>query len=483
VLSLVVSAGLAFLLQSRVTAPILIIAGVAREMARTHQFRRRVPVSSSDEVGALATSFNLMLQQLEERDNDLAKHRDQLEHEVAERSRINAELHQAKDKAESAVRIKAEFLANMSHEIRTPLNGVSGMINLAYEACESPQIREQLGIAQTAAQSLITIVNDILDFSKAEAGKMTLELLNFNLSRTLEESFQLFTLTARQKNLALKYTVEDSCPTWVRGDPVRLRQVLVNLIGNAVKFTAEGSVHLHVRPTGSHSMMFEVRDTGIGIPAHKLQTIFEPFTQADGSHTRRFGGSGLGLAITQRLVKLMNGKLWAETELSRGSCFFVEVPLPAGVEEAAVESKPTQLTLRPLNVLVAEDNFVNQKVICGLLKRQDWSTTVVGDGAKAIVEFSRGVFDLILMDVQMPNVDGLEATRTIRKEEAGRGLKRTPILALTAHASPSQHAMCLESGMDGVVVKPINKEVLFNRVREVVECSGVYLPATSSTAS
>jgi two-component system, sensor histidine kinase len=460
-LSLVVSAALAILLQARVSRPILAITGVVQEITETRQFGKRVHVSSSDEVGALATSFNLMLDQIEERDAELARRREQLEHEVVERTHVNAELQQAKEKAESAARIKTEFLANMSHEIRTPINGVSGMIALALANCKDPEVQDQLTSAQIAAGSLISIVDDILDFSKIEAGKMTLDLVDFDLGKTVDECVQLLKPAAQGKGLRLGFTFEDKCPRWLKGDPHRLRQILVNLVGNAVKFTASGSVHIGVKRDRPGVVRFEVSDTGIGIPADKIATIFSAFTQADGSHSRRFGGSGLGLTITNRLVTLMGGEVWVESEPGQGTSFFVSLPLPPGSEQRMSNSSGSNNSDLPIReVLVAEDNKINQKVVCGFLRRQHWNVTLVDDGAKAYQTFLNGQFDLILMDVQMPGLDGLQATALIREEERRSARKPTPIIALTAHALQAQHEECIAHGMDAVVVKPLQMPAL-----------------------
>jgi signal transduction histidine kinase/ActR/RegA family two-component response regulator len=477
-LSLVVAAILAAVLQARVSAPILAIAKVAQRMAETHRFEDRVPVVTGDEVGVLAGSFNMMLDEIERRDAQLVQHRQKLESEVAERSRVNLELRQAKENAEAAVRLKSEFLANMSHEIRTPLNGVTGMISLVLDRCGDTEEREQLRVAQNAAQSLSRLLDDILDLSRLDAGKLALESVNFDLQSMLRECLQIFHLTVRQKNLKMILSVAPDCPAWVRGDPVRLRQILINLVGNAVKFTLAGEVHLSVAPREPGIVEFEVRDTGIGIPKGKLESIFDAFTQADGSHTRRFGGSGLGLTITRRLVNLMGGNLRAESEVGRGSRFLVELPLSASSEgiasgEPSPEAKAPRKDLPPLHVLVAEDNVVNQKVACGMLRRQGWTVTLAANGEQAYRHFLEEHFDLILMDVQMPEVDGLEATDLIRNEERRRALPRTPIIALTAHASQSQHAECLAHGMDAVVTKPIDLTTLISAIGEIVNPSAV----------
>jgi two-component system, sensor histidine kinase len=468
IFSLLVAALLAVVLQVRVTGPILAIASVAERMARTHRFGERV--RATDEIGVLGNSFNTMLDEIERRDAELAQQREQLEQEVAKRIRINEALRQAKEKAEEAARLKSEFLANMSHEIRTPLNGVTGMITLALDKSLDPEAREQLDIAQNAAFSLTTILNDILDLSKIEAGKMLIESVRFDFQNVLRECMQIFDIRAREKNLRLELIIAPDCPVWVLGDPVRLRQVLMNLLGNAVKFTPAGEVQLRVI-NQEWQQRFEFHDTGIGIPREKLDAIFEPFTQADGSHTRRFGGSGLGLTITRRLVKLMGGRLWAESRPGTGSTFYVELPLiassPATQATGTETSSPTE-SLPPLHVLVAEDNVVNQKVACGLLKRQGSTVVLAVNGEEAFGCFLRDRFDLILMDVQMPQVDGLEAAAMIRNEEQRRTLPRTPIIAVTAHASLVQHDQCIAHGMDAVVTKPVDRATLLLAIRTVL---------------
>jgi signal transduction histidine kinase/ActR/RegA family two-component response regulator len=453
VLSLLVAGMVALALQTRVSKPILAVASVAQRMAKTHRFDERVTVSSSDELGVLADSFNTMIGEIERRDS---------------------ELRLARDKAEEAARLKTEFLANMSHEIRTPMNGVTGMISLVLDKCSDTEQREQLLVAQQAAQSLITILNDILDLSKLEAGKMAIEAIDFDLRSVVQQSVRIFESTARSKTLELRAAFAEACPQWVQGDPIRLRQVLVNLVGNAVKFTAGGSVELSVCPVGQDRICFEVRDTGIGIASAKLQSIFEPFTQADGSHSRQYGGTGLGLAISRRLVHLMGGRLWAESEQGRGSRFFAELPLSARPAPAVPTTAVTEdLAASPVNlrVLVAEDNPTNQKVITLLLQREGWTVTLAVNGREAHERFLQTPFDLVLMDIQMPEVDGLAATRLIRQHEhrqAESGARgRTPIVALTAHASGAQHEQCLSEGMDAVITKPIDRTALIRCIREL----------------
>ena len=464
-LSLLVTAVLAMVLQSRVSAPILAIAEVAERISITHKFQERVAVASHDELGVLAESFNSMLDEIARRDSEL-------EREGVERQRVNVELRAAKEHAEEAARLKSEFLANMSHEIRTPMNGVAGMISLVLDRIQDPEDREQLLAAQSASQALILLLNDILDLSKMEAGKLSIEAIDCDLPALARDSLRIFEFGVHEKGLDLRLDLAPDCPVWVRTDPVRLRQVLVNLVGNAIKFTAAGSVTLTLTPGAGDLVRFEVRDTGIGIAADKLGLIFDAFTQADGSHTRQFGGTGLGLTITRRLVNLMGGRIWAESEPGQGSRFIVEVALARSVPPKEIEAAaPPAAPVEGLRILVAEDNLINQKVICAMLRRQGWSVTLAGNGTEAWRYFRENRFDLVLMDVQMPEMDGLEATRRIRAEEAGRGLVRTPILALTAHASQTQHEQCLAQGMDSVVTKPIHLPNLLGEIAAVVGCT------------
>jgi signal transduction histidine kinase len=429
-----------------------------------------VEIRAEDEVGKLASSFNAMLVEIQRRDVDLETHRRTLEQEILERNAVNAELLLAKEKAESAARLKSQFLANMSHEIRTPMNGVLGMTDLALATSLTREQSEYLQGAKTSAEALLRILDDILDVSKLEAGKMAIEAMDFELGAMLQNTLRLFEVPARKNGVELRLSVEPECPAWVRGDPVRLRQILVNLVGNAVKFTREGSIEVRVARTSGDRLLFAVKDTGIGIARDKLDTIFEAFTQGDGSHTRRFGGTGLGLTITRKLVGLMGGRVWVESEPGAGSRFYIELPLPeqappapAGQESNAAAAP----ALPPLNVLVAEDNVVNQKVICSLLRLAGSVAHLAADGAEAYRLFLEKPFDLVLMDVQMPEVDGLEATSMIRAEERRRNLRPIPIVALTAHTAQPEHEQCLAVGMDGIITKPVSRERLLQTIGEI----------------
>ena len=470
VLSLAVAGAVAMMLQSGVSAPILRMAQIAERIARTHCFEERVTVQSSDEVGKLATSFNFMLHEIRRRDRDLAEHRRSLEQQVIERNAVNAELLAAKEKAEGAARLKTEFLANMSHEIRTPMNGILGMTELALSTELSVLQKDYLHGVKSSAEGLLRIINDILDVSKIEAGKMIIEALDFALAPALQDALRVFEIPVREKGLQLGLHLDAACPAWVCGDSVRIRQILINLIGNAVKFTPRGTIDVNVAPAGPGTVRFTVADTGIGIAPEKLDGIFEAFTQADGSHTRRFGGTGLGLTITRRLADLMGGRVWVESEVGQGSRFYLDLPLPARAPQNAepVNATAEILALTPLKVLVAEDNAVNQKVICSLLRMAGSRAVMAVNGAEAYRLFLQEPFDLILMDIQMPEVDGLEAAVLIRQEEQRRQSRRTPILALTAHTAAGQHQQCLANGMDGVVTKPVNRKTLLKSISEVL---------------
>jgi signal transduction histidine kinase/CheY-like chemotaxis protein len=480
-LSCMVAVAIGMLLQSKIAAPVLAIAQVAQRIAHTHCYRERVEEACGGELHVLARSFNTMLDEISRRDSQLAKQQRDLEEEVTERNAVNAELRLAKEKAEDAGRFKSEFLANMSHEIRTPMNGVMGMISLVLDQTTDPSQREQLQVAHNAAQSLVTILNDILDLSKIEAGKLTIETFDFDLRSTVREAVRMFEIAAQDKKLELTLDIGPGCPQWVMGDAVRLRQVLVNLVGNAVKFTPKGAVRVTVQPSQPGSVRFQVSDTGIGVPPEKRNAIFEPFTQGDGSHTRQFGGTGLGLTITRRLVGLLGGSVWVESEAGQGSTFFVDLPLAEAVGPPASELSGYGLApvpRGPLDVLVAEDNPVNQLVVGAMLRRQGHTVTLANNGDEAYRHFLAERFDLVLMDIQMPGVDGLQATRLIREEEMRRRSAGSagsagdspgthlPILALTAHAAMALREQCPAAGMDGVLTKPIDLATLASAVAQ-----------------
>ncbi len=604
VASLAVAWGLGALLQRPVVTPLRQLADAAAEVSRSRRFDLQLPETARrDEVGVLVTAFNDMLRQIDTLYRELHEHRDGLERVVSIRT---AELRDAKERAEAANRYKSEFLANMSHEIRTPMNGVLGITELALASDPSPVQREHLETIRRSAEALLSVIDDVLDFSKIEAGRLEVEALPFDLASTVHDALGALALRAHQRNLDLVWDQSASLPATVIGDQGRLRQVLINLLGNAVKFTREGSIVLRVDigqdTSGNARLRFAVSDTGIGIPEERQRAIFEAFTQADGSTTRTFGGTGLGLTISARLVALMGGRLEVTSAVGRGSTFSFDLPLrvpsgstrppdvppcdlagrvvlvvdaqPAsrgilaqwlaawGAEVLAVASMADALPLvprascllvdraalgdphlrqalgwaalvppgprdhgrvgprvvamlsttdtsppleadattirplrrtsvaaamakalgvqgtastnagpapttpatspapAPLRVLVAEDNVINQRVVQGMLSARTRDIVLTSNGREAFEAWQRSHFDVVLMDVQMPEMDGFEAVAAIRAAEAATGRTRVPIIAITAHAMAGDAERCLAAGMDGYVPKPLRRGAL-----------------------
>jgi signal transduction histidine kinase/CheY-like chemotaxis protein len=611
-------------LQAVISRPILGLAAALHGAGREGGWKMPAELEREqgrgDEIGVLVTEFGGLLRQLRERDEALATHRGTLESEVVARTRdlvtLNRELQLAKEKAEESSQLKSEFLANMSHEIRTPMNGILGMTDLVLDTPLSDEQREYVSTVKGSADSLLTIINDILDFSKIEAGKLQLERVRFPLRETLVELIRPLALRAHQKRIELLVDIDGGVPDSLLGDPGRLRQTLVNLLGNAIKFTERGEVSLGlaVRESvaGGVRLAFRVCDTGIGIPKDKQQLIFAAFTQADGSTTRRFGGTGLGLAISRQLVRMMEGELTVESEPGRGSCFVftatfglaaeepasscelenmqalvvddnaanrrivqkyleqcgVRATLVASVDEAiaclegglrpdvvlsdllmpgrdglslvaALRSNPewrgipavilssasgpldsglrrdlaiSRFLKKPVTpteleravrgalrdpvhpagptepaagpeaaeagveapapggplILLAEDNPVNQRVAQRLLEKRGFRVITAANGEHAIEMWRATLPDLILMDLQMPVLDGISATMRIREEEASGGA-HTPIIALTANAMKGDRERCLRSGMDGYVSKPIDMEKLLAAIQAALE--------------
>ena len=612
----VLAVGLAYGLQRVVSRPLLALTTAARDIARDGRYDRRVETHGEGEIGELVAGFNSMLNEIEQRDAWLHIQQAELERTVSVRTlelrQANIDLTAARDKAVEGSRAKSEFLANMSHEIRTPMNGIIGMTDLALLAGPTDQQRDYLMTVKSSADSLLSILNDILDFSKIESRKLELESVPFSVRELVGQTLKPLAVKAEERGLEVISDIGPEVVDGVLGDPLRLRQVLSNLVGNAIKFTPAGHVLVQVRERardGARSTLhFQVTDTGIGIPADKHQAIFEAFSQADGSTTRVFGGTGLGLTISATLVTLMGGEVWLESEPGAGSTFHFTVPYahaadvirplvprpdlaglrvlvvddntinrrilmeqltrwqtrptdvgdgaaalaaladaaaggrpfqlvlldgnmpgmdgfavaeqirarpdlagatimmltssgqygdvarcldlgiaahltkPVGADELqsaigrAVQERPSaasaqagrpqiESALQPLRILLAEDNVVNQRVAVGLLSRRGHDVTVASNGAEALAALDAHTFDLVLMDVQMPVMGGLEATEKIRRRERTSG-GHTRIVAMTAHAMRGDRDRCLAAGMDAYLSKPIDPATLFAVVEQ-----------------
>jgi PAS domain S-box-containing protein len=397
--------------------------------------------------------------------------------DISKEKEMVLRLEQACADAEAATRAKSEFLANMSHEIRTPMNGIIGTICLLQNSGATEEQREHLNTIQSCGESLLQLINDILDLSKIEAGKLTLEQIPFSAEILVEETISVISPTAQDKGLNVFRKFGPDLPGAVLGDPLRLRQILLNLLSNAVKFTEYGSIGVELsavnRGGGSAELQFTVRDTGIGISPEVQKSIFEPFMQADSSTTRRYGGTGLGLTISRRLIAMMKGRLELESEPERGTCFRITVTLPVTTDRVGLRRWAEEQILpakRRLRILLAEDNGINQKVAVLLLRKMGHEVDVVDNGEQAVAAVGRDIYDLVLMDCQMPVMDGYAATQAIRQLNLPN---RIPIIAMTANAMPEDRGRCAEAGMDDYVSKPIS----IARLQDAIEAATTMMSA------
>ena len=406
--------------------------------------------------------------------------------DITDQKDMEEELKAASLKADQANRAKSDFLATMSHEIRTPMNAILGLTRLALKRVSDREVRDFLEGVSEAGSSLLAVLNDILDFSKIEAGRLEIVNEDFDPMDVLSQAARTLGIQAARKGLDLCVETSGTIPQTLRGDPQRLRQVLLNLLGNAVKFTSRGTVTLRARParddaTRQDVMQISVADTGIGIPADKHEVIFDTFTQADSTTTRRFGGTGLGLAISRQLIDMMGGRIWVESEAGRGSTFHFTLPLRVSGELSPPEPLKTTMQerlaerpgascgqpLRPMRILLAEDEPANQMFARTFLEEEGHEVEVAENGARALEKLAEGGFDLVLMDVSMPVMDGLTATRLIRSGQAPGADPGLPIVALTAHAIKGDHERFLEAGMDACVVKPVDIDELTLILKDV----------------
>ncbi len=452
-------------LRQQVLTPLASMCALTDELARGRYDVRMSGTEGVPEVQALQQTFNSMAASIE--------------HDIREREAFEAELREARARAEQAAQTKSMFLANMSHEIRTPLNAVLGMSDLLLHSRLPPRQRDYAEKIRSAGRALLDTLNAILDFSKIEAGRLQLESIPFSLERLLSNACLLVEQAALDKGIELLFEARSNSPALMReqllGDPLRLGQVLGNLLSNAVKFTTTGHVCLRVdgKPAedGRLQLSISIEDTGIGMRPDQVERIFEEFVQADSTTTRQFGGTGLGLAISRNLLQLMGGEIRLDSEPGRGTCFTFTLPAAPGstaaswTPAAAPPPPSTAPAQPPAAILLVDDNRINRKVVRTLLEKHGYTVSEAEDGEQALTSLAAGHFSLVLMDCQMPVMDGYDATRALRQREAEAGLPRLPVIALTAAAFENDREQCAAAGMDDFLSKPVVSEQLLAAIR------------------
>ncbi len=458
-------------LQKIVSKPILDLSHITHQISNKRDYSIRIQQDRSDEIGILIEGFNQMLAEIEQRLAEIEQQNKELVEakEIAERSAKAAEL--SAEAAERSARAKQEFLANMSHEIRTPMNGIVGTLQHLEETELNKEQNEFFQIMRNSAEHLMVLINDVLDVSKIESGKFVFEETVLRPASTVQTTIEICRPRLEEKKLAVLVDLAPDIPKTVLGDPVRLGQILLNLLSNAIKFTIKGSITLGTKVISEDedtvTLRFFVKDTGIGIPRNKFELIFSSFTQASTSTTRKYGGTGLGLTISRKLVELQNGQMFLESEMGKGSTFSFDIPYKKN-KESLVGKPTTKVPLIPRQgtakaILVAEDNEVNQKVVVSFLKKWNYQVDVAEDGKKALEMFKQKHYDLVLMDVHMPELDGYDTTKAIRKD-LNVAKSQVPIIAMTASALKGEAERCYAAGMDDYIFKPFDKHVLYEKI-------------------